>query len=88
MLVLHFQMMSFGHLKGLLDCNHEHIHMKWVAYLNDSNEQLVNIVNGEKLWAMHNDLVLKLRIVVIQDSFQILISRMKIECSNKVLQLF
>ncbi len=59
-----------------------------MAYLNDSNEQLVNIVNGEKLWAMHNDLVLKLRIVVIQDSFQILISRTKIECSNKVLQLF
>jgi len=34
--------------------------MKWVANLNDSNEQFFFIVNGEKLWAMHNDLVLKL----------------------------
>jgi hypothetical protein len=78
-------MKSFGHLKV---CSHEHIHMKWVAYLNDSNEQFIFIVNGEKLWVMHNDQVLKLRIVVIRNSFQILISQMKAKCSNKVLQLF
>jgi hypothetical protein len=34
--------------------------MKWVADLNDSSDQLVFIVNGEKLWAMHNDSILKL----------------------------
>jgi hypothetical protein len=53
--------------------------------LNDLNEQLAFIVNGEKIWAMHNNLVpSKVRIVVIQDFFQILILQMKLKCSNKV----
>jgi hypothetical protein len=43
--------------------------MKWVVNLNDFNEELVFIVNGEKLWAMHNDPILKLRIIVIQIFF-------------------
>ncbi len=44
--------------------------MKWVANLNDSSEKFVFIVNGEKLWAMHNDSILKLRIIVTQNYFQ------------------
>jgi hypothetical protein len=38
----------------LWDCNHDHIHMKLVTYLNDSSENFTFIVNGEKFWAMHN----------------------------------
>jgi hypothetical protein len=48
--------------------------MKWVAYLNDTSEQLAFIVNGDKIWAMYNDPVLKGKIVVTRDFFQILIS--------------
>ncbi len=44
---------EFWAFEGLLDYNHEHIHMKWVANINDYDEQLFFIVNGEKLWAMH-----------------------------------
>jgi hypothetical protein len=43
--------------------------MKWVVDLNDFNEELVFIMNGEKLWAMHNDPILKLRTIVTQNSF-------------------
>jgi hypothetical protein len=57
--------------------------MKWVANLNDSNEQLAFIVNGDKLWAMHNDQVSKVRIVVTQDTFRSLISQVKLQCSHK-----
>jgi hypothetical protein len=41
-----------------------------VADLNNSSEQLVSIMNGEKLWAMHNDSILKLQIVITQNYFQ------------------
>jgi hypothetical protein len=41
--------------KGLLDCNHDHINMQWVVNLNNSNEQFAFIVNGKKLWTMHNN---------------------------------
>ncbi len=79
---------EFWAFKGLLDCSHDHIHMKWVAELNDFSEHLAFIVNGDKLWAMHNDPILKLRIVVIKDSFQSLISQLKSKCSSKFLSLF
>jgi hypothetical protein len=48
--------------------------MKWVANLNESSEQLVFIVNGDKFWAMHNDQVLKVRTIVTHEPFQSLIS--------------
>jgi hypothetical protein len=57
---------EFGAFKGLLDCSHDHIHMKWVAKLNDSSEHLAFIVNGDKLWAMHNDPISKVRTLVIK----------------------
>jgi hypothetical protein len=56
----------FWAFKGLLDCSHDHIHMKWMAKLNDSSEHLAFIMNGDKLWAMHNDTISKIRIVVIK----------------------
>jgi hypothetical protein len=43
--------------------------MKWVANLNDNNEQLAFLVNGEKIWAMHNDPLSKLQTIVIQRIF-------------------
>jgi hypothetical protein len=52
------ELWAFG--RTLLNCSHEHIHMKWVANLNDSSDKFVFIVNGEKLWAMHNDSIFKL----------------------------
>jgi len=48
--------------------------MKWVANLNDTSEQFAFNVNGDKIWAMHNDPVLKGKIVVTRDFFQKLIS--------------
>jgi hypothetical protein len=54
-----FSINEFWACKGLLDCTHEHIHLKWVANLNDSNETLVFIVNNEKIWAMHMDPISK-----------------------------
>jgi hypothetical protein len=39
--------------------------MQWVANLKDSNEQRAFIMNGEKLWAMHNNLVSKVWKIVI-----------------------
>jgi hypothetical protein len=57
---------EFWAFKGLLDYNHDHIHMKWMAKLNDSSEHLAFIMNGDKLWAMHNDTISKIRIVVIK----------------------
>jgi hypothetical protein len=33
--------------------------MEWVVDLNDSNNQLAFIVNGEKLWAMSNNPISK-----------------------------
>jgi hypothetical protein len=57
--------------------------MKWVANLNDNNEQLAFLMNAEKIWAMHNNPMSKLQPVVIQESFQILISQVKSKCSNK-----
>jgi hypothetical protein len=62
------QLWAFG--RTLLNCSHEHIHMKWMADLNDSSEKFVFILNGEKLLAMHNDSILKVRTVVIQNYFQ------------------
>jgi hypothetical protein len=38
--------------------------MKWVANLNDYSEYFYFIVNGDKLWAMHNDIVSKVRTLV------------------------
>jgi hypothetical protein len=40
-------------------------------------------MNGEKIWAMHNDPLSKLQTIVTQKSFQSLISQMKLECSSK-----
>jgi hypothetical protein len=68
---LSFSSDEFGAFKSSLDCSHDHIHMQLVVDLNDFNEQLAFIVNGEKIWTMHNNLVLKVRIVVTQDFFQI-----------------
>jgi hypothetical protein len=62
--------------------------MKWVVDLNDSREQLAFIVNGDKLWAMCNDPVLKIRTIETQYSFQTLISQVKLECLGKFLTLF
>jgi hypothetical protein len=63
--------------------------MQWVAKLNDSNEQCAFIVNGEKFWDMHSiDLISKVWKVLIQESFQTLISQVKLECSNKFPKLF
>ncbi len=45
-------------------------------------------MNGHKLWAMHNDPILKVRTIVTQDSFQSPISQVKLECSNKFLPYF
>jgi hypothetical protein len=56
---------EFWAFKGLLYCSHEHIHMKWVANLNDFSEHFFFIVNGEKLWAMHNESTLKLWINLV-----------------------
>jgi hypothetical protein len=61
--------------------------MKWVANLNDSTNYLVFIVNGDKLWAMHNDPISKVQIVVIRDSFQNLIINEVTMNSSKILTL-
>lgn len=66
----------------IIDYTHEHIHMKWVANLNDPSEQLAFIMNNEKLWAMHKDPMSKVQTIVIQDSFLTLISKLKLECSK------
>jgi hypothetical protein len=59
-----------------------------VVDLNDYNEQNVFIVNYEKLWAMHNDPISKVQIIVIWNFFQTSISKVKLECSSKLLALF
>jgi len=66
--------------KGLLDCTYEHIHLKWVADMNDSNETLAFIVNNEKIWAMHMDPISKQWIVVTLDTYRTLIYKVKLEC--------
>ncbi len=58
-----------------------------MANLNDLNETLSFIVNNEKIEAMHMDLISKQWTFVIQDSFQILISKVKFKCLNKLLIL-
>jgi hypothetical protein len=45
-------------------------------------------VNGDKLWAMYNDPISKVKIIVTQDSFQSLISHVKLECLSKFLTMF
>jgi hypothetical protein len=65
---------------GLLDCIHEHIHLKWVANMNGSNETLAFIVNNDKIWAMHMDPISKQQIVVTLNSYQTLIYKVKLEC--------
>ncbi len=67
----------------MLDFNHDHIHMQWVVNLNDNNRKLAFLVNAEKSWAMHNNPMFELQLVVIRESFQSLISQVKLECSNK-----
>jgi hypothetical protein len=57
--------------------------MQWVANLNDNNGKLAFLVNAEKIWAMHNNPMFKLQPIVIWESFQSLISQVKLECSNK-----
>ncbi len=57
--------------------------MKWVANLSDNNGKLTFLVNVEKIWAMHNNPMSKLQLVVIRESFQSLVSQVKSECSNK-----
>jgi hypothetical protein len=69
----------------IIGYTHEHIHMNWVVNLNDPNEQFAFIMNNEKLWAMCKDPMSKVQTIVIQDSFQILISKLKLECSKKLL---
>ncbi len=75
-----FSINEFQAFKALLDCTHEHIHLKWVANMNDSNETIVFIVNNEKIWAMHMDPISKQRTIVTQGSYQTLIYKMKLEC--------
>jgi hypothetical protein len=82
----HFLMMNSRHFK--VSCTHEHIHLKWVANFNDYNEQLALIVNNEKLWAMWNDPIKKIRTIVIWNSFQTLIFKVKLQCSSNLLTLF
>jgi hypothetical protein len=36
--------------KGLLDCNNQSIHMKWVANLNSKEENLAFLCDGEIFW--------------------------------------
>ncbi len=79
---------EFWAFKSLLDYIHKHIDMKWVVDLNDYNEQNAFIVNNEKLWAMHNDPISKMWIVVTWNFFQTLISKMKSKFSSKLLALF
>jgi hypothetical protein len=74
---------EFWAFKSLVNFSHDYIHMKWVVDLNDNNEQLAYFVNGEKIWATHNDPLSKLQIVLTQESFQSLISQMKSECLGK-----
>ncbi len=75
-----FSTNEFWAFRGLLDCTHEPMHLKWVADMNDSNETLAFIINNEKIWAMHMDPILKQWIVVIQDSYQTFIYKVKLEC--------
>ncbi len=44
---------EFFAFKGLLDCNHQSIHMKWVANLNLEEENLTFLCGGEKYLVMH-----------------------------------
>ncbi len=71
---------EFWAFKSLPDYTHEHIHMKWVVDLNDYSEKNAFIVNNEKLWAMHNDPISKVRTIVTWNFFQTLISKVKLEC--------
>ncbi len=57
----HFPMMSSRNLKICWIV----AMTKWVANLNDSSEQLAFIVSGDKLWAMHNNQVSKVKTIVI-----------------------
>jgi hypothetical protein len=59
-----------------------------VVDLNDYNEQIFFIMNNGKLWAMHNDPISKVQIIVIWNFFQTLITKVKLECSSKLLALF
>jgi hypothetical protein len=79
---------EFWAFKGLLDCSHDHIHMKWEVELNDFSEHLAFIVNGDTFWAMHNDPISKVRTIVTKDSFQSLISQVKSKCLGEFLTLF
>jgi len=82
----HFLMMNSKHLK--VCCTHEHIHLKWVANFNDYNEQVVFIMNNEKVWAMCNDPIKKVWTIVIWNFFQTLIFKMKLKCSSNLLTQF
>jgi hypothetical protein len=46
---------EFFAFKGLLDCHHQSIHMKWVANLNLEEENLAFLCGGEKYLAMHSN---------------------------------
>jgi hypothetical protein len=59
-----------------------------VVDLNDYNEQFTFIVNNETLQAMHNDSISKVQTIVIPIFFQILISKVKLKCSSKLLTIW
>jgi len=64
------------------------MHTKWVVDLNDYNGQFTFIVNNETLQAMHNDPISKVQTIVIPIFFQILIFKVKLKCSSKLLTIW
>jgi hypothetical protein len=63
------------------------MHTKWVVDLNDCSEQFTFIVNNEKLQVVHNDPISKVQTIVIPIFFQILISKLKLKFSSKLLTI-
>lgn len=44
---------EFWSFNNLLDCSHEHIHIKWLTDLNDNSAVLAFICHGEQIHAEH-----------------------------------
>jgi len=74
---------EFWSLNGLMVCNHQQIHVKWVIDYNcDVIKHLVFVLNGEKIWVHLGTVYSKTRMMLPMT--QTTIVHVKVDCKNKI----
>jgi len=74
---------SFCTFKLLLELKHENIHMRWIFDAKFGIPHLAFQLNGQQVWAIHQDLETIMPSMVIKDVFVLVESLVKNQCKGK-----